>query len=62
MIEKIIEIKNVGHFIDYKNTGWNGDFKKVNIIYAPNGSGKTTLSTILKSLANNEPELIVRVR
>jgi len=63
VIEKIIEIKNVGHFTDYRinsSYGWNGDFKKVNIIYAPNGSGKTTLSTILKSLANNDVDLIKR--
>ena len=61
MIEKIIEIKNVGHFTDFRNTSpqnWNGSFRKVNIIYAPNGSGKTTLSTIFKSLAQNNPDLL----
>lgn len=61
MIEKIIEIQNIGHFVKYKFQGtreWNGHFKKVNIIYAPNGSGKTTLSTILKSLSQNNIELI----
>lgn len=61
MIEKIIEISNVGHFVDYRFQGskeWNGQFKRVNVIYAPNGSGKTTLSTILKSLALSNPELM----
>lgn len=61
MIEKIISIQNIGRFIDYNvkpENGWNGSFSKVNIIYAPNGFGKTTLATILKSLAQNEPQLI----
>jgi len=61
MLEKIIEISNVGHFVNFKLQGsqqWNGQFKKLNIIYAPNGSGKTTLSTILKSLSENDIELM----
>lgn len=61
MIEKIIEISNVGHFVNFKLQGskqWNGQLKKLNIIYAPNGSGKTTLSTILKSLSLNDIDLI----
>lgn len=61
MIEKIIEISNLGHFVNFKFHGtkeWNGQLKKLNIIYAPNGSGKTTLSTILKSLAQNNLALI----
>lgn len=61
MIEKIIEILNVGHFVNFKFRGsnkWNGQLRKLNIIYAPNGSGKTTLSTILKSLSQNDPDLI----
>jgi len=61
MIRKFIEINNVGNFVEYRNASsysWNGEFGKVNIIYAPNGSGKTTLSTILNSLSNNNPELI----
>ncbi|MFV1885094.1 MAG: AAA family ATPase [Balneola sp.] len=61
MIEKIIEISNIGHFVNYKFQGsqdWNGQFSKLNIIYAPNGSGKTTLATILKSLSKNDLDLI----
>lgn len=61
MIEKIIEISNIGHFVDFRLHGslkWNGVFRQLNIIYAPNGSGKTTLSTILKSLATNDAELV----
>jgi wobble nucleotide-excising tRNase len=61
MIEKIVSIKNIGHFVDYNVCGtkeWNGSLTKVTTIYAPNGSGKTTLSTILKSIKLNKPELI----
>lgn len=61
MLQRIISIKNIGHFVDFKLKGskdWNGSLSKVNIIYAPNGSGKTTLSTILKSLKLNKPELV----
>lgn len=61
MIEKIIEISNLGHFTNFKFRGdneWNGQLKKVNVIYASNGSGKKTLSTILKSIGNNDLDLI----
>ncbi|CAA9200471.1 AAA family ATPase [Flavobacterium collinsii] len=61
MIEKIIEISNIGHFVNFRFQGtqdWNGLLKKLNIIYAPNGSGKTTLATILKSLSKNNLDLI----
>ncbi|MBK6283687.1 MAG: hypothetical protein IPF54_14475, partial [Draconibacterium sp.] len=61
MIEKIIEIKNIGRFIDYKlkaSNQWNGELKKINLIYAPNGSGKTTLATIFKSLKTENGSLI----
>ncbi|MGF7025049.1 AAA family ATPase [Sphingobacterium sp. HSC-15S19] len=61
MIEKIVEISNIGHFVNFVFNGsqsWNGQLKKVNTIYAPNGSGKTTLSTILKSLSVNNTDLI----
>ena len=54
MINKIVSIKRIGHFVNYEfsatKDGWNGELKKINIIYAPNGSGKTTFSTIMKSL------------
>lgn len=61
MIEKIIEISNIGHFVAYQFQGsseWNGQFSKLNIIYAPNGSGKTTLATLFKSLSQNDVDLI----
>ena len=54
MIEKIVQLKNIGHFVDYNFTAcidnWDGQLKKINVIYAPNGSGKTTHATIFRSL------------
>jgi len=52
MITKILEIKNLGVFKDFK---WNRnpklqEFKEKNIIYGWNYSGKTTLSRIFSSL------------
>lgn len=61
MIEKIISISNVGSFSEYKPNSkynWNGNFSKINLIYAANGSGKTTLATIFNSLSNINPQLL----
>lgn len=61
MIEKIISIENVGHFTNYTfsktKDGWDGTYKKINVIYAPNGSGKTTLATIFKSISDTSINL-----
>jgi wobble nucleotide-excising tRNase len=58
MLEKIVEIKNIGRFVDY---GVKGDltFRKLTLIYAENGRGKTTLCGILRSLQNGKPEFIL---
>jgi wobble nucleotide-excising tRNase len=57
MIEKIINIKNVGSYqnnICISNSGyWDGKFNKNNMIYAENGSGKTTLALLFRSLKND---------
>jgi hypothetical protein len=61
MIEKIIAISNIRHVIDFKfypSELWNGELGRVNVIYTPNGSENAILSTILKSLALDNPELI----
>jgi wobble nucleotide-excising tRNase len=61
MIKKILSISNVGHFVNYAFKGskeWNGEFHKINIIYAENASGKTTIATILKSLARKDQKLL----
>lgn len=55
MIKKIIKIKGVGKYLDYKinRTLWDGEFNKETVIYGENGTGKTTLTLILKSLTGN---------
>ncbi len=57
MVEKIIQIKNVGRFRNYSA---NGDvaFRKMTLVYAENGRGKTTLCAILRSLQNGQAEFI----
>jgi len=57
MIEKIIQIKNVGRFLDYAAKG-DVTFRKLTLIYAENGRGKTTLCAILRSLQSGQPEFI----
>ena len=58
VIEKIIEIKNVGKFRDYSFSG-SGKFEKATLMYSENGRGKTTLSAIFRSLRNNDSNLIL---
>ncbi len=63
MINKVIQIKNVGKFTDYSvNTTptWNGEFKSITLVYGQNGIGKTTFTTILKSLKENDALLYGR--
>ena len=50
MIKKIIQISNVGRYINYSANNTYSEFSKNTIIYGDNGNGKTTLSLILKSL------------
>jgi len=58
MIRKFIKIKNIGRFKDFSAAG-NVILDKVNIIYGENSQGKTTLVAILKSLFQNNPNLIM---
>jgi wobble nucleotide-excising tRNase len=58
MIDKIVEIKNIGLF--YKsNDIHNNRYTKSNLIFAENGLGKTTLVSIFKSLKENSEGIIV---
>lgn len=58
MINKFVEIKNIGKF---NNCTASGDvqLKKLNVIYAENGRGKTTLCDILRSLKTRNAEYIL---
>ncbi|MDR4934892.1 AAA family ATPase [Rossellomorea marisflavi] len=58
MINKIISIKNTGKFRALSAQGTN-NFNRMNIIYSENGRGKTTLSHILRSLNDQNSELII---
>jgi wobble nucleotide-excising tRNase len=49
MIRKIISIKNVGRFLNYKYSG-DVELKRYSLVFAENGRGKTTFCAILRSL------------
>jgi len=57
MLEKIVQIKNIGRFQNYNA---NGDvtFRKLTLVYAENGRGKTTLCAILRSLKTGQSEFV----
>jgi len=57
MLEKIIQIKNVGRFRSYSASG-DVTFRKLTLVYAENGRGKTTLCAILRSLQTGHAEFI----
>lgn len=58
MLRKIVEIKNVAKFLDYRCSG-QVDFRRLTLIAAPNGRGKSTLCAIVRSLDENRPEFIL---
>ena len=49
MIQKVVEIANVGRFSACRPMGDAG-LKRLTVVYAENGRGKTTLAAILRSL------------
>ncbi len=57
MIHKIEKLNAIGKFRNYQATG-QVNFHKLTLIYGDNGSGKTTLTSVFRSLANNNPEII----
>jgi len=57
MIEKFINIKNIGRFRDCNPRG-DVTFRKLTLLFAENGRGKTTLCAILRSLQTGQPEFI----
>ncbi len=58
MLEKIVQIKNIGRFRNYSAQG-DVTFRKLTLIYAENGRGKTTLCAILRSLQTGQQEFIM---
>lgn len=57
MIERILEITNIGTFYHWKPES-PPILRKLTLIYGPNGTGKTTLCAILRSLARNDPDIL----
>lgn len=57
MLNNINLVRNVGRFGSV-SAGSNIPFQKFTVIYGENGRGKTTISSILKSLAINEPGIV----
>lgn len=57
MIHKIEKLVSIGKFRNYQAAG-QVDFHKLTLIFGDNGSGKTTLTAVLRSLAQNKPEII----
>ncbi|MCL4272252.1 MAG: AAA family ATPase [Anaerolineales bacterium] len=49
MIKKILEIKNLGIFRDYRWDSAMPEFGRFNLVYGWNGSGKTTLSELFSA-------------
>ncbi len=59
MIHKIEFLISIGKFRKYQATG-DVAFNKLTLFYGDNGGGKTTLTSIIRSLTQNEPELVER--
>jgi wobble nucleotide-excising tRNase len=57
MIEKFINIKNIGRFRDCCPRG-DVAFRKLTLVFAENGRGKTTLCAILRSFRTGQHEFI----
>jgi len=57
MIQKIIQIRNVGKFADYRASG-DVTMKRLTLIYAENARGKTTLTAILRSLHTGDTRFV----
>ena len=60
MIKRIIGLKDIGRFESIKSSNGNeGEFSKVNAVYAPNACGKTTLCDVLRSLGTRNPAYVI---
>ena len=60
MIKRIIKLENVGRFEKLRSSSGNdGEFSKVNVIYALNACGKTTLCDVLRSLDTQNSSYVI---
>ena len=58
MIRKIQLLRSIGMF-DSVSTGAGIDFGRLVLVYAENGRGKTTLAAVLRSIATNDPSVVM---
>lgn len=58
MITKVKRLKTIGKFYDFSAQANALDWHKNTFVSAPNAYGKTTLVTVLRSLRDNDPNLI----
>lgn len=58
MIEKIIAIRNITKFQDFKCIG-NIEMRRLTLFYAENGKGKSTLAAIFRSFSSGDPSHIL---
>lgn len=60
MITRIVRLKDIGRFVSVRSASGNeGEFGKVNVVYARNACGKTTLCDILRSLGTRDSAYIM---
>ena len=57
MLERIEEIQGIG--LLHQLNGKPFSLKKATLVYADNGRGKSTLTTVLRSLADGDPSLVL---
>lgn len=58
MITKVKRLKTIGKFYDFSAQANALDWYRNTFVFAPNAYGKTTLVTVLRSLRDNDPNLI----
>jgi wobble nucleotide-excising tRNase len=57
MILKFTQLTSIGKFRNYTPSG-DVALKKLTLVYSDNGGGKTTLTSVIRSLASNDPTFI----
>jgi len=60
MLKRIISIQNVGRFTSLSaEAGDQGNFARLNVIYALNAEGKSTLCDLFRSIAQDNPAYVI---
>lgn len=60
MIKRINTLKHTGRFTELRcDSGDDGKFAKLNVVYASNASGKSTLCDVLRAMTSGEPAYVL---